>query len=571
MANFPVNPRDQVPLLLRSLMDRGPMLQPDNLVVTKTSTGYHTITLQEHMVRTKKLASALDRAGVRIGDRVGTLMWNSAYHLQAYHAISCMGSILHTANLRLGPKDLSYTIQHAQDTVFFVDHDLLELLAQVDASILNEIKLFVVVGEDYVPGKFTVPAAIPAARVQDYEAFLAAGDASFQWPDFPETTIHAICYTSGTTGVPKAAGYSHRSTYLHTIATAGADQLGVTGAMVVLPFVPMFHVLSWGVPFTGLMLGCRMVMTGRFMDPESTLQCMIDWEVELSTGVPTVWQGMKASVEKRGVEKMRSVLKLKTLTCGGSAPPSALMAWYGEALGVDFLQGWGMTETNPLGCLAKKVAKFKDLGKSNEALFGNIVKAGLPVPGVEFRIANADDLDKDMPQGEPGELLCRGPWIIGEYFMYDAPDKFHKGWLITGDVAKIDEEGAIVISDRSKDVIKSGGEWISSIDLENHITAMSEVAMAAVVAMPHPRWDERPVAIVALQPDAKPGATDGLLQRVHSHCLTAFAKFQLPDDVLVWEAIPLTSTGKLDKKVIRQRLKDEGYELPSTSGPSSKL
>jgi len=446
----------------------------------------------------------------------------------------------------------------------------LELLAKIDPAILGRVELFVCCGADGTAGAWELPEAIPSARAKDFEAFLGTGSSDFVWPDLPETALHALCYTSGTTGVPKGAAYSQRSTYLHTLASSGADQLGIRGSDVVLPFVPMFHVLSWGVPFVSLMLGARTVFTGRLMDPDNLLDAIVDWEVHFSTGVPTVWQGMRGAIEKRGVEQARQSLQLRMLTCGGSAPPPELMAWYLDRLGVEFLQGWGMTETNPLGSLGRRIAKHKDLSSSPEVLFKNIAKAGLPLPGVEVRIANPENLDRELPQGEAGELLVRGPWIIAGYFEYSAADKFHKGWLITGDVAKIDEEGAIVISDRSKDVIKSGGEWISSIDLENHILGMEGVVQAAVVAVPHPRWDERPVATVVLAPNS---SSEGILERVSAHCLQKFAKFQLPDDVLVWPEIPLTSTGKIDKKVIREKLKTLGYELPSlrSETPQSKL
>lgn len=543
-------------------------MQPDNLIVTKTTSGYATVTYREHQSRTLKLASALTRWGVRTGDRIGTLLWNSNWHLQCYHAISCMGAVLHTLNLRLGPADLGYIIRHAGDRIVFVDADLLQLLAKVDPAVLAGVELFVCVGTDGESGAWALPAEIPSGRVVDFETFLSTGTEDYQWPEVPETALHALCYTSGTTGNPKGAAYSQRSTYLHTLASVGTDQLGISGSTVVLPFVPMFHVLSWGVPFVGLMLGARMVFTQRFMDPDSILDAMQDWRVQFSTGVPTVWQGVRAAVERRGVAEVRSKLALKMLTCGGSSPPAEMMKWFGDNIGVEFLQGWGMTETNPLGSVGRTIAKYKDLTATDDARFKNVTKAGLPLPGVEVRIANPDDLDKDMPQGEAGELLIRGPWIIAEYYKVDAHDKFHKGWLITGDVAKLDEEGAIVISDRSKDVIKSGGEWISSIDLENHIAAMDEIAMACVVAVPHPRWDERPVAIVIQNAGA---SAAGLADRVAAHCSKVFAKFQLPDDVLVWPEIPLTSTGKLDKKVVRSKLESEGYVVPTAREPQSKL
>lgn len=558
-----INPRDHVPLLLRSLCDRGPRLQPDNLVITQLSNGYHTITYREHHVRSLQLASSLSRWGVRIGDRVGSMLWNSAWHLQVYHAVSCMGAVLHTMNLRLGPKDLGFTVQHANDRIIFSDADLLELLGKVDREILDRVELFIGCGADGVPNQWSLPSTIPAAKTVDYEAFLQRGTPDFVWPELPETALHALCYTSGTTGVPKAAAYSHRSTYLHTLASVGTDQLGVGGAHVVLPFVPMFHVLAWGIPFMALMQGTRLVFSGRRTDPDSMLDAMLEWGVQMSGGVPTVWQGLKSAIERRGLDSIRKNLKLRTLICGGSAPAPALMSWFWERLGVEFVQIWGMTETNPLGTIARKVAKYKDLALSAEELFKNTTKAGLPCPGVELRVVSSEDLDKDVPAGQAGELLVKGPWVIAEYFQVNAKEKFHKGWLITGDVAKLDEEGALVISDRSKDVIKSGGEWISSIDLENHIASMEGLASAAVVAVPHPRWDERPVAIVTLAPGAAKGTREALSEKVLQHCLKAFAKFQLPDEVLIWDELPLVGTGKVDKKAIRDRLKQQGYVLPT--------
>lgn len=558
MAAKHINPRDTYQLNLKHLLDRGAFMQPDNLIITKIGNGYHQVTYREHMAKTKKLASALSKWGLKIGDAVGTLLWNSSWHLHCYHALSCMGAILHTLNLRLGPKDLGYIIEHAEDRVIIADFDLLKLLELVDDRIMARIDLIVVVGEDYVPGKWQAPSKL-SGKCQDFEAFLATGSEDFVWPDLPETATHALCYTSGTTGMPKGVAYSQRSTFLHTLVIPGADALALKGDQVVLPFVPMFHVLSWGVPFATLSLGARTVFSGRFMDPASILQCMVDWKVQISTGVPAVWQGVRALVEQQGPEKMKASLNLKTLTCGGSAPPAEMMVWFLKHLGVEFIQGWGMTETNPLGSLGRRVAKFKDLSKSDEEVNKNIMKAGLFLPGLEIRIANPDDMSKEQPQGEPGELLLRGPWIIQEYYKNPAPEKFHNGFLITGDIAKFDEEGAIIICDRSKDVVKSGGEWISSIDMENLVVSLPEVAMAAVVAVPHPKWDERPVVIVVLAPGAD-GA--GLHDKVRAHLSSDFAKFQLPDETLIWKEIPMTSTGKLDKKVIRDKLSKEGYVLP---------
>jgi len=278
-----------------------------------------------------------------------------------------------------------------------------------------------------------------------------------------------------------------------------------------------------------------------------------------SNGVPTVWQGVRAALISRGVEEMRSKMHLKAMTSGGSAPPADLVVWYHEKMGIELMQGWGMTEINPIGSVARRVATHKDSLRNSEELIANSCKAGLPAPGLEIRIVHSDNLSAAMPPGEPGELLIRGPTVISEYFRGDGTDRFHDGWLITGDVAFFDGEGALIISDRSKDVIKSGGEWISSIDLENWISAMDVITAAAVVAMPHPKWDERPVAIVTVGDATN---TESLVEQVREHSVKKFAKFQLPDDVIVWPEIPLTSTGKVNKRSIRMTLLEQGYVLP---------
>jgi len=559
-TQIPVNGRDLEPLLLSRLCDRGAALQPDNLIITRTPSGYVTQTYAEHRRRAKQLGSALTKWGVNCEDRVATLMWNTGWHFECYHAIACIGAVLHTLNLRLNPSDLEYIISHAQDRVIIVDAVLCTVLKQIDAVALASVELFVFVGEDGEAGKWSLPPEIDAQKAIDYDAFLASGDQDFEWPLVPETSTMGLCYTSGTTGRPKGVGYSQRATYLHTLMSNGVDQLGISGRSVVLPFVPMFHVLSWGVPFNILMMGCRAVFPSHFTDAGSLLQMFGDWKVQLSCGVPTVWQGVRAQIEKEGVAKWKPALALQRLVCGGSAPAPEMMRWYLDQLGVEFIQVWGMTETNPLGSMSVRLGKFSDLAKSVDETFKNVLKAGLPNPGVEVRIAQFDDLSRDAPCGQTGELLVRGPWVIQEYFQVDASDKFFQGWLITGDVAKIDEEGFIIISDRSKDVIKSGGEWISSIDMENSLTSLPGVSVAAVVGVPHPRWDERPVAVVTLHPGA---SKDNLLERAREHLSKAFAKFQLPDDVLVWDAIPLTSTGKIDKKVIRARLEEQKYVVPT--------
>ncbi|CAJ1367435.1 unnamed protein product [Effrenium voratum] len=316
------------------------LLQPDNLIITKTANGYHTQTFSEHFRRSKCLASALTKRGVQLEDRIATLMWNSCWHMECYHAIPCMGAVLHTLNLRLGPSDLGYIIEHAKDRIIFSDADMLKLLASVDPQIMRRVELVVCVGMDGKPKAWDMPSGLDVPA--DYEDFLATGSADFQWPVFPETTTMGLCYTSGTTGKPKGVAYSHRSTYLHTLVAAQGDQLCLRGFEVVMPFVPMFHVLSWGTPFALMMLGVRTVLSSRFMDPASLVRMMIDWKVNLATGVPTVWQGVRSYIQQQGVETLKPQLStLNRLTCGGSAPQPELMRWFLEQLGVEFLQGAG--------------------------------------------------------------------------------------------------------------------------------------------------------------------------------------------------------------------------------------
>mmetsp|Transcript_3770 Transcript_3770/g.9481 ORF Transcript_3770/g.9481 Transcript_3770/m.9481 type:complete len:326 (-) Transcript_3770:229-1206(-) len=323
----------------------------------------------------------------------------------------------------------------------------------------------------------------------------------------------------------------------------------------------MFHALAWGVPFGALMLGCRMCMLNRFMGPAPTLEFFTDYGVTISNGVPTIWQGIQSILTANPV--LGKELKLNRITCGGSAPSSAMMQWYLQSYNVEIIQAWGMTETNPLATLSRFVGKGKHTHWTKEEKFENVQKAGLILPGLEMKIVDLEDFDKELPQDgvAQGELLMRGPWIAGAYYKNpDSKVKFHRGWLTTGDIASIDPEGYLIIRDRSKDVIKSGGEWISSIDMENHIMALEGVEMAAVVAQPHPRWDERPVAVVV-----KSAGSTVTKDTVIGHCKTVFAKFQLPDDVLFWDAIPFGATGKMSKKDIRDILKKENYVLPTLS------
>ncbi len=537
----------QTPLIMSRILGRGAKLDPNEEIVTLMAEGTHRQTLETTWKRASKVAGALAAHGVRQGDRIASFMWNNYRHLELYQAVPSMGCVLHTLNIRLSPHDLEYIINHAADRVIFIDEDLLPLLEPLLDKIPT-VELLVIArhGEG---GESSFPNQV------DYEDFISGQDDHYTWPMIDENAPMGLCYTSGTTGKPKGVMYTNRSTYLHTITQAMTDSMNLSSLDAVCGIVPMFHAMGWGLPYTASMLGCKQVMPHRFMDPQKLLQLMSDEEVTISAGVPTIWQGIRAILDK-GRDKY-DLSNLARLTCGGSAPPVSLMRWYAEELGVEMIQGWGMTETNPLGTLSRKVAKRSHRSLTEDQQFENIAKAGLLMPGLEIEIF--DDNWHPLPHdGEAvGELLIRGPWICAEYYNDPQPDKFHDGWLITGDVAKIDREEYLIIADRSKDLIKSGGEWISSVDLENHIVALDGVVQAAVVAQPHPKWDERPVALVILVEGA-----NVTRELILDHCAEIFAKWQLPDDVIFVNHIPLTSTGKIDKKTIRAELQDNNYLLP---------
>lgn len=535
------------PLLMSRILGRGAILDPDVEVVTLQADGTHRQTLKQTWDRSNQVAHALKTYGIEVGDRIGSFMWNNYRHLELYQGVPSMGSVLHTLNIRLSPTDLEYIINHANDRVIFADEDLLPLLEPLWDKI-SCVELLVISrhGEG---GESSFKNQI------DYEDFIKDQPTVYEWPDIPETSPMGLCYTSGTTGKPKGVMYTNRSTYLHTMAESLTDTMELSSLDSLMGIVPMFHAMGWGLPFCASMLGCKQVMPHRFMVPDAFLKLIHEEEVTISAGVPTIWQGVKAALEAE--PDKYDVSKLSRLTCGGSAPPVSMMRWYWDSHKIEMIQGWGMTETNPLGTLSRKVAKRSHINISEDQQFENIAKAGLFMPGLEIEIFD-EDWNVLPHDGEAvGELCIRGPWIAAEYFNDPQPDKFHNGWLVTGDVAKIDTEQYMLIADRSKDLIKSGGEWISSVDLENHIVGIPEIAQAAVVAQPHPKWDERPVALVIMN-EGKELDQAAVLE----HCSSAFAKWQLPDEVIVTDSIPLTSTGKIDKKTIRAKLNKEGYQLP---------
>ena len=539
----------RTPLLISRLLDRGAWIAPETEIVTLTSCGTHRQTYADAAGRAAALANGLRDLRIEMGDRVATFMWNGWRHLEIYQAVPSMGAVLHTLNIRLAADDLRYIINHAADRVVFVDADLAPLLERI-ADDLPSVEHWVVCGE---PGAEPWRSSLPNAI--DYESFLDGFGTTVAWPEFDENAPLGLCYTSGTTGHPKGVMYTHRSTYLHTMCMAMTDVMTLSGADCALAIVPMFHAMAWGLPYTAMMLGAKQVMPHRFMTPDKLLELIVSESVTVAAGVPTVWQDARALLEAE--PDRYDLSNLDRVGCGGSAPPLSLIRWFWERYRIEMIQGWGMTEMNPLGTVSRRVSKHAHRELDEEEQFANLGKAGLLSPGLEMKIVDEEFRPLPHDGRSIGEVIVRGPWVCSEYYRDPQPDRFHDGWLVTGDVAAIDEERYLIIADRSKDLVKSGGEWISSVDLENHIVALEGVALAAVVAQPHPRWDERPVALVVLAPGAKVSEAD-----VRRHCTVRFARWQVPDDVLFRDALPLTTTGKIDKKALRAGLAAEGYVLP---------
>ena len=543
----------RTPLLMSRILDRGATVAPDVEVVTATETSTRRQTLRQTRDRAHQLAHALHDAGIRPGDRVATFMWNGARHLEAYHAIAGMGAVLHTLNVRLSPTDLEYIVGHAEDRLIIADADLLPLLEPLVDRIPTVGRIVVAVEEGFEDWHTNVAEAV------DYEQFIGGHPTRYRWPELDETAPLGLCYTSGTTGNPKGVEYEHRSQFLHTLTQCMTDAMSLSATDTVLGIVPMFHAMGWGIPWAALMLGCKQVMPHRFMAPRRLSELMASEGVTLSAGVPTVWQGVKAILEAE--PDAYDLSALSRLTCGGSAPPASLIRWFHERLNVEMIQGWGMTETSPLATISRRQMKHHHTELPLDDQLANVAKAGQLMPALELDIFD-ENFNRLPHDGESvGEILVRGPWICSEYYKNPQPDRFHDEgdgrapWLMTGDVGTIDAEEYLVIADRSKDLVKSGGEWISSVDLENHIVAVEGVDQACVVGQPHPKWDERPIALVVLSGEVAP-------QTILDHCAKRYAKWQLPDDILVVESIPLTATGKMDKKVVRSDLSRQGYVLP---------
>ncbi|MDX1689505.1 MAG: long-chain fatty acid--CoA ligase [Acidimicrobiia bacterium] len=529
---------DDFPLLLSTLYDRAVRLFPDTEIVSvEHDRSVVRQTYAETDDRVRRLARALDdRLGVGVGAAVGTFAWNNRRHHELYWATANTGRICHTLNIRLFPDQLAYIVNHAEDEVVFVDPDLVPLVERF-ADRLETVRHFVVMGDE-VPGS-SLPSAIA------YEELIDGVEPHGPWPHLDERSPMMLCYTSGTTGNPKGVAYTQRSTYLHTISVLATAE--IDSSSVVLPVVPMFHASAWGYPFMATTVGATLVYPGPDLTPEGLVGLIESESVTVSAGVPTVWLGIQQHLMDHPDADTSSI---DMFLCGGSAVPRAMIEWFERERGIELLQGWGMTETNPVASVSylKPEHESMDLDERLDRL----ETAGLVMPGLQVKIV--DDEGEDLPwDGEAfGELLIRGPWIAAEYYRDPrSPQSFDDGWLRTGDVCRITPEGYIVITDRAKDVIKSGGEWISSLDLERELMAHPGVAEAAVVGVKHVKWQERPVAVVVRRPGA-----DVTSEELLEHLGHRVVKWWLPDRIDFVDELPKTGTGKFDKKVVRDQYSD---------------
>jgi fatty-acyl-CoA synthase len=533
-------------LLISSLIDFAARNHGDSEVVSRRVEGdIHRSNYKQVAARSRQVANALDRWKLDFGDRVATLAWNGYRHLELYFGVSGSGRVVHTLNPRLHPDQIVWIINHAEDQVLCFDMTFLPIVQAVHSR-CPTVKYFVALCDE---AKLPSDSGVP--NLVSYEGWIAREPETYEWPDFDENCASSMCYTSGTTGNPKGVLYSHRSTLLHAVSGALPDGLNVSARDAILPVVPMFHVNAWGLPYSATMSGAKLVFPGPAMDGKSIYELIEAEKVNFAAGVPTVWQMLLAYVQTAKVR----FSTLKRTVIGGSACPPAMITAFNDVYGVEVLHAWGMTEISPLGTVC--TLKNKHLALTSEEKMKVRLKQGRSIYGVDMKIVDGEGKELPWDGAACGDLLVRGPWVISAYYMGEGGSPLINGWFPTGDVATIDPDGYMQITDRSKDVIKSGGEWISSIDVENIAMAHPAVAMAACIGMRHPKWDERPVIAVMKKQGAEV-TRDELLAFYEGKT----AKWQIPDDVIFVDAIPLGGTGKMQKSRLREMLMD--YRLPNT-------
>jgi fatty-acyl-CoA synthase len=532
------------PLTLTHLLERSGKLFPKKEIASKMPDAMHRYTYADFHARVHAVARGLERLGVKPGDRVGTLCWNSFRHLELYFAVPCYGAVLHTLNLRLPSDQLAYIINHADDRVIFVDASLVSILEPIREQI-SCTKHFVILPD--APAEKTT-----LAPSTDYEQMAQNAGAPYSWPQLDEKAAAATCYTSGTTGHPKGVLYTHRSLFLHSFSLAMADSFAISERDTVLQIVPMFHANGWGIPYAAVMTGARIVFTGRQLQPVDIANLIQNERATFAAGVPTIWMSLYGYLENQP----RDLSSLRTVVVAGSAMPRQFIELYEKKYGVRFRLAWGMTETTPIATFMAVKEQLEELPERQR--FDLLARHGLPVAGVDIRIVDAEGKEIAWDGTTMGELQARGPWITSGYYNDPRNDQaFQDGWFRTGDVATIDPEGYLQIMDRTKDLVKSGGEWISSVDLENAIMAHPKVMEAAVIAVFHPKWQERPLACIALHENCRGTVTkEEMLEFLSGRV----AKWWLPDDIVFLDAVPKTSVGKFNKRVLREQFKD--YVLP---------
>jgi len=532
----------QTPLTMTQMIKRAEMFFPKKQVISRTAGGIRRFTYKETAERTRRLAEALQKLGVERGDKVGTLAWNHHRHLEAYFAIPCSGAVLHTINIRLSPQHIIYIINNAEDKVLLIDQDILPLIEKCQEH-LSTVKAYVIMTDESELPETTL------SPVYHYEKLLNETKGDFEYPDdIDENAPAGMCYTSATTGNPKGVIYSHRGIVLHSMALGLADGGAVSEKDIAMPVVPMFHVNAWGLPFAAVWFGTNLVLPGPYFTPKLLAELIQEERVTVTAGVPTIWLGLLKELEENSYD----MSSLRAVLCGGSAAPKGMIKVFEQKYNIPFMHAYGMTETSPLVVISTLKSYQEEL--SDEEKLDIKAKQGLLVPGVEMKVVGKDG-EVAWDGKEMGELVLRGPWIASEYYKDDRTNEaFRDGWLYTGDVVTVDEEGFMKIVDRTKDLIKSGGEWISSVDLENALMAHEAVFEAAVVAFPHEQWQERPVACVVLK-DAYKGKD--LKEELYDFLKPQFAKWWLPDEILFLEEIPKTSVGKFLKRALRDQVAEK--------------